>query len=476
VNVQEGKIQRILRDIKVKIKTGQWHTDYVIPTQRDLAQEYGVNRSTIVEVIDILKSDGLIETRGRKGTVVLKLGWSMVASQHPKHWGETIGSGFFKANQPVIQSINQLEFDSKYTRLGTGELSPSLYPKEAMGRIVNAALNNIENLGYESAKGSLDLRLAVSEYLKTIGIQASADSILIVSGSLQALQLISIGMMSKASKLVTEKPSYVKSLNTFQSVGISLMGVPMDREGISITQLSKILENTYDQENVLYTIPTFHNPTGQVMSQKRRNELLDFCNNNNLPIIEDDAYRELWLDEQPPLPLKAMDTFGNVLYLGTVSKSLAAGLRIGWVVGPEPVISRLGDLKMQLDYGASSLSQAVVAECLKSGFYAQNLINLRGKLLLRRQMTLDLLNCHFRDLASWDIPKGGFYIWMRLNNKISSKVLFKRALEAGILINPGDIYDYEKNDHLRISYAYASEGELVLSLPKLASIIRSLVG
>ncbi len=470
-----GKTKQIISDIKLRIKTGQWHHGFVIPSQRELALQYGVNRSTIVEVIEILKCDGLLETRGRQGTVVLKSGWSLVASEKTRHWGESIDSGFYQANQPTIQAINRLEFDSRYIRLGTGELSPLLYPKDEMEDILSTVGSTIQNMGYECPKGSLDLRQAVSDYLKGIGIEASCESILIVSGSLQALQLISIGLMSPDSRLFTESPSYVKSLNTFQSVGIGLEGVPLDQEGISLDHLLKALVASNSLDNVLYTIPTFHNPTGRVMSELRRKALLKFCAAYDLPIIEDDAYRELWLDTPPPSPLKAMDDSGNVLYLGTVSKSLAAGFRIGWVVGPESVISRLGDIKMQLDYGASSISQAIVAQCLKTGFYARNLISLRKQLRDRRQLTLDLLEMHYTSIATWEPPIGGFYIWLKLKSRISSKILFKKALEKMILINPGDIYDYEKNDHLRISYAYASEEELNSALPILAEIIKSLI-
>ncbi len=468
----KGKTQKILSDIKLKIKTGQWSVGFLIPTQRELATAYDVNRSTIVEVIDQLRADGLIETNGRLGTVVVNHGWSLIASEHPKHWGESIASGFHKSNQPMIQKINDLEFDKTYIRLGTGELSPDLYPKAKMGKILNAISEKTNQLGYECAKGSYPLREAISKYVSKFGIVASPESILIVSGSLQGLQLISIGLMSNTAKLFTEKPSYVKSLNTFQSVGITLEGVSMDEEGIALSPLLKAISDSKSKEKFLYTVPTFHNPTGVVMSQSRREEVLEFCTKYQLPIIEDDAYRELWLDDMPPLPLKSMDNHGNVIYLGTVSKTLAAGLRIGWVIGPESVIDRLGDIKMQLDYGASSISQTIVTEWLKTGFYEQYLDQLRAALRRRRAIALEQLEHHFKDIAHWETPTGSFYIWVKLKKEISIANLFKNAIDHKILINPGDIYDYDHNHSLRISYAYAKEEALVENLPILAQLIR----
>ncbi len=470
---KRGKTQTILADIKLKIKTGTWHVNFLMPTQRALAEHYSVNRSTIVEVIDQLQADGLVETRGRQGTFVVNQTWSLLASEQPKHWGQFVDTGFHQANQPIIQSINQLEFDERYIRLGTGELSPSLYPKDAMNRILTDVGLNTDNLGYECPKGSLALRQAISQQVAKYGIEASAESILIVSGSLQAMQLISIGLMSSDALLLTESPSYVKSLNTFQSVGIELQGVAMDDSGIDLKALLNQLPTGKSKMPYLYTIPTFHNPTGVLMPENRRQELMTFCNHYKLPLIEDDAYRELWLDSPAPPPLKAMDTQGNVLYLGTVSKSLAAGLRIGWVIGPEPVIDRLGDIKMQLDYGASSISQNIVTEWLNSGAYDSYLVTLREALRVRRALTLTLLETHFKDLATWNSPTGGFYIWLRLNKSVSAAQLFKKAVAEFILLNPGDIYDYEKNQYLRISYAYASHEQLTIGLRTLSEILHS---
>lgn len=469
-----GKIQQILLDIKLKIRTGQWQLGFRLPTQRELATQYQVNRSTIVSVIEELMADGLVETRGRQGTFVINQSWSLLASQSPKHWGESIEAGFHQANQPLIQKINTLEFEEKYIRLGTGELSPKLYPKALMAEAFSALGDTLNHLGYECPLGSIDLRIALCEYLKTHGIKTSPECVLIVSGSLQALSLISVGLMSRAGCLFTEKPSYVKSLNTFQSVGINLSGVPMDQGGIRLDKLLEAMSSAKTQEKVLYTVPTFHNPTGSVMSEKRREDLMAFALKYSLPIIEDDAYRELWLDKEAPLPLKARDAFGNVLYMGTFSKTLAAGLRIGWLVGPQPVIERLGDIKMQMDYGASSVSQALACHLLTSGSYAHYIQSLREEMRRRRALVLSFLKVNFSDLATWQVPAGGFYIWLKLNKPLSMNMLFKKALSEHLLINPGDIYDYEHNPYLRLSYAYADLDDLEAGISTLAKVVRAL--
>lgn len=187
-----------------------------------------------------------------------------------------------------------------------------------------------------------------------------------------------------------------------------------------------------------------------------------------MPIIEDDAYRELYFDEVPPLPIKTIDDTGNVLYLGSISKSLAPGLRIGWVVGLGSIIERLGDIKMQTDYGASSLSQWVLYEWLTNCLYQEHILNLRKELKARCLFMLQLIYTYFSDIATWNIPNGGFYVWLKLNKSISTEKLFEQALKKNILINPGDIYGFRKNNCIRLSYSYASYNQMEIGLKLLS--------
>jgi GntR family transcriptional regulator, regulator for abcA and norABC len=384
-----------------------------------------------------------------------------------------VKKGIFQPNLPTIQDIHKVEPNPDIIRLGTGEPSPNLFPQAMMAEILHHLPERIQSLGYEEEKGLLELREQLSIYLETIGIKASPSSILIVSGALQALQLISLGLLKRGSTIFFEKPSYLSSLNVFQSSGINLHGVPVDSKGLPVRYIKQ--QKKREDASLLYTNPTFHNPTGYVMSLEQRKELLQVCAEEQLPIIEDDVYRELWLDSPPPLPLKAMDRTGTVLYLGSFSKALSPGLRIGWVVGPEPVIERLADIKMQTDYGASSLSQWAVAEWLSSGLYATHLEQMRASLRIRREVTLKVLECDFAGIAEWQKPSGGFYIWLRLPEKISLRDLFDEALKEGILLNPGNLYDPGAVHYLRLSYAYATLEQLETGLRKLAEIIRNLL-
>lgn len=355
-------------------------------------------------------------------------------------------------------------------RLGTGELSPELLPEKKTQQIMKKLSQQEIPLGYEEPKGDFKLREQLAEYLKKHDIRVSPASILIVSGAIQALQLISMGLLCKGSAILLEKPSYLYSLNVFQSAGMRLFGIPMDVYGIQPALISKY-KNQFNG-SILYTIPSFHNPTSVVMDHERRQQVMSVCNEIGLPIIEDAVYQDVWLDAPPPKPLKAYDKNGTVLYIGSMSKVISPGLRIGWVVGPELVIQRLADIKMQTDYGSSSLSQQVAAEWFLSGLYEEHLQHIRIELKKRREHMLQALEKHLGGMATWHIPTGGFYIWLHIQANISMRELFEKALQEGILLNPGNLYDRHASQHLRLSYSYASLHDIEKGIEKLARLIK----
>lgn len=459
--------QQIVDYISAKVANGDWAVGSKLPPQRELAKIFGVNRSTIISAMETLKSYGIIDADYGGGTRIACNTWSLLMSS-PPDWNKYIASGPFKPNLPTIQLINKLEFDKKFIRLGTGELSPQLFPQDMLADIFKALPAKISSLNYLEARGLAELRESLVQRLAQKGIKAKPGNILITSGSLQALQLISVGMLRPGTQVYTEAPTYLKSLQVFQSAGISFTGVAMDKSGIVTWKIGKVPNGS-----LLYTIPTYQNPTTVVMTAERRKEVFDFCSKHRLPILEDDAYGELYFEgDVPPLPIKALDDSGVVLYTGTISKTLAPGFRVGWLVGPESVVNRLADVKMQMDYGASSLSQWALTEIFNSGAYDEYLGKLRLQLKERRGITLEALEKNFSDIAAWDTPTGGLYIWLRVNSKISSDKLFQEALNKNILLNPGSVYDYKENKNIRLSFAYANKEDLAKGIATLGDIIK----
>ena len=463
---------QIVQYITDRIRSGDWVEGDRLPSQRRMADAFGVNRSTIVTAMEELISYGIVEGSHGGGTRITGGSWSLTLAQ-PPDWNTFIQSGHFLANKPTIQMINKMEYEEDYVRIGTGELSPSLYPNELAAKILRELPDSIPSLNYLEGLGLPALRKTLCDYLlDKHGIKAKPENILITSGSLQALQLISLCLLKRGSTVYTESPSYLKSLEVFQSAGMNMAGLPMDEEGIRFSSLKG--KNLKD--SLIYTIPSFHNPTSRIMSEGRRRSLLNFVSEHKLPLIEDDAYAELWMEKKPPKPIKSIDESGNVLYLGTLSKTIAPGLRIGWVVGPEAVVYRLGDVKMQTDYGSSSVSQWMASKLLMDPEYEKYLTDLRGELRIRRDLALEACEEYLADLCTWETPRGGFYIWLRFAHKLPMEMIFREALDQGILFNPGNVYDYGDNNAIRLSYAYADPEDLRKGIEILGGIIRKHIG
>ncbi|GGG07515.1 PLP-dependent aminotransferase family protein [Paenibacillus aceti] len=453
--------QQIIDWIKQRIQSGEWPIHTKLPPQRKMAEAMGVNRSTIVNAIEELVADGILSARVGDGTYVSNNSWNvLVKSNHPD-WEKHISSSIYEPNFQTIQLINEYEQREDIIRLGTGELSPELLPTAALQRSLQDISLTARDIGYSEPKGSRPLRHALSRYAIQRGIHVTPDSIMIVSGALQALQLISLGLLEPGSTVFQESPSYLNSVRPFQSAGMRI--ISLERGERDNHWLEQIRAMKGKKQSLFYTVPTLHNPTGSIMSLEERRELLQIGAAQQIPIIEDDVYHELAFGEIPPA-LKSLDTSGQVLYIGSMSKTLSPGLRIGWVIAPEPVIDRLADIKMQTDYGSSAFSQQIARHWLESGLYEQHIVQLRGQLKQRADFVTGILRSRFSRIATWHEPTGGFYIWLRLHEPLVNKALFLKLMKQKVLINPGYIYDAKDFHHIRLSYAYASFEQLETGL------------
>jgi len=458
--------RQIVSHFEEGIRSGRYLKDSRFPSQRQLAETFRVNRSTISLAMDELKALGLVITKGKGGTKVAE-----VPDFGSFDWGHYVEDSMYYPNRAIIQKINDLDFDQNIIRLSSGASMPESYEITGLRDLIRQASEEAVALDYTEPKGLLSLREVLCEYLVKIGIDTNPSEILIVSGALQAIQLIALGLLQRGSTALIEKPSYLYSLNILKSLDMRRRGIECDENGLLPQALYKARPRNH--HSVLYTIPNFQNPTGRLMGEARRIETLKVCEELNIPILEDDVYRELWFDTPPPPPLKSLESKGQVLYIGSVSKNLSPGLRIGWIVGPKGVIDRLSDIKMQVDYGASTLSQIVTELWFKSPNREPALDKIRMKLKSRRNAALNALNLYMTGLGRWEIPKGGFYIWIELYENLSEDLVFQNAVDAGVLIYPGHVYGTEDQTAIRISYSSESEDRIHEGIRKLSEVIKA---
>lgn len=310
---------------------------------------------------------------------------------------------------------------------------------------------NLREFGSVDQLGDGELREVLSNHLRGYGISTSPANILIVSGALQGLRLLSVGLLGRGSTVFMESPSYLHFIHFFQRSGMKTEYIPIETDGLDVAELAH--HRIVHGQAILSINPTFQNPTNTVMSLHKRKSLLKINEYLQMPIIEDDVFRDLWIDQPAPAPLKSLDTSGQVIYVGSLSKTIAVGLRLGWIVGPKKVIERLADIKMQIDYGSSLFSQAIAKELLSTPLYNNYLNRLRPMLRYKRNVLLSLLTKYLSKYASWNKPQGGYFIYVIFKCPLNMREFFKMCLKLGVVIVPGFLY-HDERPSIRISYAY----------------------
>ena len=311
------------------------------------------------------------------------------------------------------------------------------------------------------------------------GIACTFDDILIVSGSLQALDLINSVFLTRGDTVIIEQETYQGSLNRMTRLGVNAVGIPLDDEGMRMDALASALADLKQKgvrPKYIYTIPTVQNPTGTIMGTERRLELLTLSEEYGVPIFEDDCYADLiWSGERPPA-LYAMSQTGGVIHIGSFSKSIAPALRVGYIVAGWDVLSRI--LAMKIDAGSGALEQMVLAEYCAPHF-TTHVPKLRRGLRAKLETLMDALNEQFGTAAEFDDPKGGIFLWVKLPDSVDTLKLYQSALKAGVAINPGPEWSTNKSysqSRLRLCFASPSKEDIRQGVAVLAEVCRNEFG
>ncbi|UXR71638.1 MULTISPECIES: PLP-dependent aminotransferase family protein [unclassified Staphylococcus] len=457
------KYKDIATYIRDKIISGNWFYGMKIPSQRQLAKQFHVNRVTIIKSIELLEAEGFIYTKQGSGTYVNDY---LNEDAITQKWSDMMVWSLSARNQYTVQLINKLETDTTYLHISKGELGKDLIPHIALKKAMTTVSHYIGDLsfGYYNGYGYDQLRALIAQRLCNQGINVTQDNVLITPGALHAIQLITTGFLSRHTVILSHSPSYIDSTSLFSSLHSKNIKIPYN----TFHHFHRMIEQLPShQDKALYIQPAFNNPTGQSLSQHTKEAVVKYCECHHIPIIEDDIYRDIWFKHSENTPMKLLDQHGTVLHISSFSKSIAPALRIGWIVASEKIIEQLADIRMQNDYGSSILSQMVIYEMLKNGDYDQHLQKLRDVLKIKRDAMLKTLDQYYTDIATWKIPEGGFFVWLTFTNNINIKQLFATLIDKEkILINPGFIYGSQENT-VRLSYAFESIENISFVLKKI---------
>ncbi len=339
---------------------------------------------------------------------------------------------------------------AKYSFVG-GNNDPDHVPVDAliaaMREVLTREGKDLATYGLASGpQGYRRLREFLAQKLKrTAGIACTADDILITSGSLQALDLVNGILLAPGDTVIIEQECYQGSINRLTRLGVHAVGIPLDAGGMRMDALASALADLKRcgvRPKYIYTIPTVQNPTGTILSEARRHELLRLAFEYGVPIFEDDCYADLIWDGKRPPALHALSKSGGVIYIGSFSKSIAPALRVGYIVAEWALLSRM--LAIKTDAGSGALEQMVLGEYCPAHFDVHVPELTRG-LRKKLETMMDALNEHFGTAAEFDDPKGGIFLWVKLPDQVDTLKLYQVALAAGVAINPGPEWSTDKS-------------------------------
>ncbi|WP_100403533.1 MocR-like pyridoxine biosynthesis transcription factor PdxR [Bacillus sp. FJAT-42315] len=460
--------RQIAEFIEHKISVGEYPAGSKLPSERMLAKELKVNRSTVIAAYEELRSSGIITRKEGSGTRVSSDIWGLSRKRTP-NWNRYVEYGSFLANSPLTQRLRKETLESEIVNFATGELSSDLFPTSDLQSILSEKWFD-GYLGYDHPQGNLSLRETIAAHVKKYkNIEASTSSILITSGAQQALHLIVQCLLKPGDAVAIEDPSYCYSLPLFQSAGLRTFLLPIDQHGVNPDDIVSLYQK--HRIRMVFLNPDFQNPTGTTLHLERRKKIIELSSLYGIPIIEDDPYSLTSFSGEVNPTLKSLDPSGNVLYISSLTKIVASGLRIGWVIGPDTVIERLADAKQQVDFGHSVFPQWVANHFLTSSSFSSHIESLRNRLQLKRDLLVQGLERYLDEEIDFLVPDGGIHLWGKLNVAINENKLLEEAVRHGVAFVPGHLMGSDKG-YIRLTFGRAEVNDIQEGVTRLKAAIQ----
>ena len=383
-------------------------------------------------------------------------------------WTSRYASRAKRARSSEIRELLKITEQPGVISFAGGLPSPDAFPlarfEEACHRVV--AEQSAHALQYGRTEGYEPLREWIAANLARYGIRAKLDNVMITSGAQQALDLIGKLFIDRGDRVVVEAPTYLGALQAFNAYGAEYFSVPIDADGIRTDMVEEPLRSG---PKLMYILPNFQNPAGTTLSEGRRHELVMLADKYGVPIIEDDPYGQLRYEGEHIPPMIVIDrenlrrdsgySIGNVIYLGTFSKTIAPGLRLGWIVAPPEVISKLVQLKQSADLHTSTFTQHVAYEVVRDGFLEQHVKFIRTLYSHRRGVMLKALTDFFPPEVTWTRPQGGLFLWVTLPHGLDSHKILEAALKQNVAFVPGNSFyasPAKTDHHMRLNFSNAA--------------------
>ncbi len=389
-------------------------------------------------------------------------------------WDAKLAARAKKMTSSVIRELLKLTEKPDIISFAGGLPAAELFPirefREACEYVLTT--NGSKALQYGATEGYTPLREYLSEKMQKYGVPAEVENIVITNGSQQALDLVGRIFLDKGDVVITERPTYLGALQAWRAYEPQFATVPLDDDGMCVDQLEPVLKAHQGKVKFIYVLPNFHNPAGTTLPLERRIELVRLAAKYGVPIIEDDPYGELRFEGEDITPIETLHK-ENVIYLSTFSKTLAPGIRIGWVTAPSKIISKLVQAKQGADLHTGVFVQMVAHDICSRGLLRTHVKKVREAYLERRDAMLQAMEEHFPSGVTWTRPQGGLFLWVRLPEQIDTTEFMKTALEEKVAYVPGAAFFPDNGGHntMRLNFSYCRPEIIREGIQRLARAI-----
>lgn len=472
---------QIFEQIRRQILSGEIPPGYRLPPERKLAVSLGVNRTTVLNAYRELKAEGLVGSKVGNGTVVLSNpDEEMTAlgdkSQEPL-WNQIFSQYSNNFNSYLVKDLLMIASRKDLISFATGIASPESGPIEVLEGIEQELVSNrnFKALLHTPTEGFTSLREAICGLMQKRGVYCETDEVMLLSGSQQGIDIAARILLDPGDVVVVEEPSFFQAIQVFKTMGARIIGVPIDDKGMRVDILEQLLQRY--KPKLIYTIPTFQNPTGVEMEFERRKRLMELAYKHRVMILEDDAYGDLCYDGHSLPLLKSMDNEGYVIYLGTFSKSVYSGLRLGWITAHKNVIKKYAAVKQVMDLHPNSLSQWIIERFITSGSFDVHMSKMCKEYRVRRDAMNDALLKYAPSDLIWNKPRGGYYIWCKLPKGVSAAKLVKKAAEHKVAFVPGNPFfvSGHGDEFIRLNFTFVPFEDIELGIKRLCAAIKELM-
>ena len=356
---------------------------------------------------------------------------------------------------------------------GGGLPAPELFPKEELAEAAQKVIREQGDkaLQYSTTEGYPPLREFIAQRMEKFGIKVSPDEIMITAGSQQGLDMCGRVFLDWGDSVVTARPTYLGAIQAFNAYFPKYVTLPSDDDGMTVDGLKEILET--HNSRMIYLVPTFQNPDGRTIPIHRRERIIELARTYGVPIIEDDPYSELAYEGTIPTPMKALAP-DEVIMLGTFSKLLAPGLRIGWLIAPPGVIDKFVRMKQGADLHTNTLAQFIIYEFVKDGKLDEHLAKIRELYAKRLKVMIEAMEHYFPPEVKFTRPKGGMFLWVELPEKVNTTELLPKAVEKNVAYIPGSAFYPDGGGHntMRLNYSKPTEDEIEEGIKRLAEVFK----